>query len=513
VALLVLVLGATLLGSGAATAAAYSLSVTVTHSGIPATGGCIELVDDQGNTITTQCVAADGIATFTDVAPAQYRVLAQGFGDAVASTWYGGSADWAHAAWVTIGSAPTTEITMALGQGGSISALAVGTALEGGADAALYTSHGSYVSTVAVGSDGTFRFASVPAGSYKIRIWPYGTDIGGWVKEDHLLTPRIITLPTASGSWDVNGFGINISNTTGGSAITGRLNVPKSFTGSTVCVLAVWAKSAAPSELHGNNNSNVADADCGAPGDPFELEPMSARQQFWIVFTDGKVASESAWDKFRGRLAWYGNQISAAKTPVLSLPDKGFYYLPVYFFKDVTSSTLGYQNIQWMGDSGISEGYSDGSYKPDTGVIRKYMALFLWRFAGRVAPDPVVTSPYTDVEVTDPGANAMFWMKQQGIDTGSAYRPDALLTRKEMALFLYRLAGSPSFTAPSKSPFSDVKTTDPAYTAITWLVTNHIVSGYTDGTYKPSKGVTRKTMATFLYHYYDNIGDPSAPAS
>ncbi|NWL11705.1 lysozyme [Paenarthrobacter nitroguajacolicus] len=114
------------------------------------------------------------------------------------------------------------------------------------------------------------------------------------------------------------------------------------------------------------------------------------------------------------------------------------------------------------------------------------------------------------------------WLGSRGISTGWTeangarnYRPLAPVARDAMAAFMYRLAGSPAFTAPAKSPFTDVATTNPFYKQITWLASKGISTGWIEAngtkTYRPFEPVARDAMAAFMYRL---AGSPefNAPA-
>ncbi|TQS93675.1 lysozyme [Arthrobacter sp. TS-15] len=114
------------------------------------------------------------------------------------------------------------------------------------------------------------------------------------------------------------------------------------------------------------------------------------------------------------------------------------------------------------------------------------------------------------------------WLGSRGISTGwteangaRTYRPLAPVARDAMAAFLYRLEGSPEFTAPAKSPFADVATTNPFYKQITWLASKGISTGWVEAngtkTYRPLEPVARDAMAAFMYRL---AGSPefNAPA-
>lgn len=60
-------------------------------------------------------------------------------------------------------------------------------------------------------------------------------------------------------------------------------------------------------------------------------------------------------------------------------------------FSDVDDDHQFSDEIQWMSDTGISEGYSDGTYRPGNPVTRQAMAAFMMRAAGQDPDvDPMV---------------------------------------------------------------------------------------------------------------------------
>ncbi len=93
-------------------------------------------------------------------------------------------------------------------------------------------------------------------------------------------------------------------------------------------------------------------------------------------------------------------------------------------------------------------------------------------------------------------------MKDTGISTGwddNTYRPWTVTYRDAMSAFLYRVAGSPNYTPPATSKFTDITTTTQFYKEMSWLAEMGIATGVEDGTFDPWTPVTRSMMATFMY--------------
>ena len=123
-----------------------------------------------------------------------------------------------------------------------------------------------------------------------------------------------------------------------------------------------------------------------------------------------------------------------------------------------------------------------------------------------------VASPFADVPKTMQFYDEILWMATAGVSTGwteadgsRTYRPLQSVNRDAMAAFMYRLAGSPGFTPPKKSPFSDVSTSNRFYKEISWLAQERISTGWLENngtkTFRPLQPVSRDAMAAFMYRF------------
>ena len=180
--------------------------------------------------------------------------------------------------------------------------------------------------------------------------------------------------------------------------------------------------------------------------------------------------------------------------------------LTVQTFADVSPASTFGADIQWMYDSGISTGYVDSNnlrtYQPASAVSRRAMAAFLYRDAGSPSFTPPVTPSFTDVPTSEAFYKQIEWMKAEGISSGNAngtYAPDSPVSRQAMAAFLYRFAGSPIFSPPTTPSFSDVPSTSTFYKQIEWMKAEGISTGNANGTYAPLNAVSRQAMAAFLH--------------
>lgn len=115
---------------------------------------------------------------------------------------------------------------------------------------------------------------------------------------------------------------------------------------------------------------------------------------------------------------------------------------------------------------------------------------------------------FVDVQPDNMFYKEINWLATRGITNGwsdSTFRPADSVERGAMAAFFYRMAGSPQYTAPSTSRFSDVATDHPFYKEISWLAEQNITTGWDNGTFRPSNPIARDAMAAFLYRYDKNV--------
>jgi len=100
-----------------------------------------------------------------------------------------------------------------------------------------------------------------------------------------------------------------------------------------------------------------------------------------------------------------------------------------------------------------------------------------------------------------------------GITTGwrvgnhMGFRPGANVERQAMAAFLFRAAGEPVFTPPTRATFRDVPVGASFFLEIEWLFSTGITTGWEYEGYRlfrPGNNVERQAMAAFLYRAFNN---------
>lgn len=115
--------------------------------------------------------------------------------------------------------------------------------------------------------------------------------------------------------------------------------------------------------------------------------------------------------------------------------------------------------------------------------------------------------PFTDVAKNSTFYDYIKYVYNNGIMGGkSATKFDAKssITRMQLVLTLYRMAGSPTTYNKRVISFTDCKSLSAEATAaLKWAIATKVVSGYENNTFSPNSAVTRQAMVTILYRFAD----------
>jgi len=131
----------------------------------------------------------------------------------------------------------------------------------------------------------------------------------------------------------------------------------------------------------------------------------------------------------------------------------GTLHLHVSSFVDVPGNLWAWPYIEALRQSGITEGYPDGSYKPNNHVTRAQMAKFMLLAKHGAGYTPPSFSSYSFTDIA--GIWAADWIEeayQEGIVGGygdGTYRPNNPVTRAQMAKFIVNAF---SLTMPNLTP-------------------------------------------------------------
>lgn len=177
------------------------------------------------------------------------------------------------------------------------------------------------------------------------------------------------------------------------------------------------------------------------------------------------------------------------------------------------SKAFGDVNGHWASDAiafvssrNIFNGTSASTFSPNAGVTRGMLVKGLHNLEGN--PLDGNTSHFSDVAADAWFADSVQWAVENGIVMGfgnNQFAPEKQITRAELAVMLYRYAGSP---APSGSGlnFSDADQIGTyAHTAISWAVENGIITGTAAGTLDPNGTATRAQTSVMLMRFMNTM--------
>lgn len=154
-------------------------------------------------------------------------------------------------------------------------------------------------------------------------------------------------------------------------------------------------------------------------------------------------------------------------------------------------------------------GYTGGTFGPERNMTRaEVTTMFARLLTEQIEADKTYSNTFTDVPKGYWAADYIGYMQQFGIITGysdGSFRPDAPVTRAEFATIASRFE---KLTQGGKS-FADVPDTYWAARYINFAATRGWVTGYSDGTFKPENTITRAEVAAVTCRLLERSADQS----
>ncbi len=163
-------------------------------------------------------------------------------------------------------------------------------------------------------------------------------------------------------------------------------------------------------------------------------------------------------------------------------------------FKDVFRHWA-YDDITFLYEEGLIGGYQDNTFRPNAKITRAEVTAILERWLQ--FPDSQKT-PYRDVPSKHWAYDDILAASAGGVISGYAdgtFRPGQSITRAELASLLSRVFGDSHLQG---SGFQDVESSHWAYDAIVAMQGQGLISGYSDGLFKPEAPVTRAEFSAML---------------
>ncbi|WJY26214.1 S-layer homology domain-containing protein [Sporosarcina trichiuri] len=165
-------------------------------------------------------------------------------------------------------------------------------------------------------------------------------------------------------------------------------------------------------------------------------------------------------------------------------------------FPDVPKSSRFHDEVQYLVSQSVISGYPNGKFMPKKDVTRAEAAIFIGRMLKMDGTKRATN--FKDVGKNQSASGYIAGAVTEGILSGypdGTYRPDAFISRGDMAAIVDR-AFDLQFT--SRFLFSDVGPNMRASESIRKISAAGITAGYPDGTFKPTGNVSREQFSAFL---------------
>ncbi|WP_409967396.1 S-layer homology domain-containing protein [Bengtsoniella intestinalis] len=110
-------------------------------------------------------------------------------------------------------------------------------------------------------------------------------------------------------------------------------------------------------------------------------------------------------------------------------------------FSDLDETAYYYNAVLWAVENDITTGYEDGTFRPNTTCNRGAIVTFLYRASGEPTASGTAMS---DVAVDSYCYDAVLWAVSEGITTGysdGTFQPNTVCNRGAIVTFLYRYMG------------------------------------------------------------------------
>ena len=170
-------------------------------------------------------------------------------------------------------------------------------------------------------------------------------------------------------------------------------------------------------------------------------------------------------------------------------------------FLDVAEGAWYYDAVTYCYENGIMDGTSSVSFAPGMLLNRAMAAQVLYNLADGTAS---TAAGFPDVAASAWYADAVNWAAANGYVTGydnGSFGPEDSLTREQLAVILYRYAGSPEPTG-SLDGFTDAASaSDYAVDALRWAVGEGLLTGKDGGRLDPAGTASRSELAQILARF------------
>lgn len=180
-------------------------------------------------------------------------------------------------------------------------------------------------------------------------------------------------------------------------------------------------------------------------------------------------------------------------------------------YSDLSESHWSVPHVEACYEYGMLTG--SGSFGADETASRADVVTMLGRGHEKQSGSTIAdatSSVFTDVDSSASYFKYVVWAYDTGITTGKSateFAPNEPVTREQLVLFLYRMAGlsdSGDRDTSNLDKFSDAGDVDKVYrNAMSWAVSEGIIEGDTKGLLEPNDSATYAELVTVIHRYLD----------
>ena len=176
-------------------------------------------------------------------------------------------------------------------------------------------------------------------------------------------------------------------------------------------------------------------------------------------------------------------------------------------FSDIPRNAWYAPAVERVCAAGLMQGTGEGRFSPGAPVTRGQIAAILYRLAGSPA---VYGSSFSDVAPTAYYSRAVAWASRRGIVEGfsdGTFRPESPVSRQQLAAFLWRYAGikgADSGDRAALEPYADAAEISAyAREPLAWALAEGVMKGTAEGTLNPQGQAARAQTAVMLERFLD----------
>ena len=198
----------------------------------------------------------------------------------------------------------------------------------------------------------------------------------------------------------------------------------------------------------------------------------------------------------------------------------------VLAFQDVRPGDWCYDAVRYVFEAGLMNGTSADTFTPNASTTRGQIVAILYRLEGSPAPvqgnadssfilvggEPAGQTTFSDVAPGAYYAAAVSWASAGGIVNGygdGTFRPNNLITREQLAAFLYRYASQKGRDVSGRTAlnaFADAgQVASYAVEPLSWAVSAGLVNGVSADTLSPRGNASRAQVAVILSRFVQNV--------